>query len=272
MQRETATSQYGNHMPHETLAFYRDVLKTLNDNDLPYLIGGAYALNFYTGIARNTKDFDIFIAREDYEDISEALADAGYITELAFPHWLAKVRTNGDLIDLVFSSGNGVAQVDDAWFEHSVEADILDIPTQICPAEETLWSKAFIMERERYDGADVAHLILAQGHHMDWHRLLMRFNPHWRLLLSHLILFEFIYPTHRDAVPSWVMNSLLDRMKNEADPVSPATEVCGGTLLSREQYLSDIEEWGYQDARVAPLGHMSESDTAKWTEAIQRKN
>ena len=25
--------------------------------------------------------------------------------------------------------------------------------------EESLWQKAFIMERERYDGADVAHLL-----------------------------------------------------------------------------------------------------------------
>lgn len=272
MHKETATKQYGSHMPSGTLAFYRDVLETLNRNSLPYLIGGAYALNHYTGISRNTKDFDIFIARKDYERISEALAEAGYITELTFPHWLAKVQSSGELIDLVFSSGNGVAEVDQAWFEHAVSGDILGIPTMICPAEETLWSKAFIMERERFDGADVAHLILAQGHQMDWRRLLQRFAPHWRLLLSHLILFGFIYPTHRDAVPNWVMDELMARLKEDADSPSPENEICGGTLLSREQYLSDVQQWGYRDARVAPYGKMSAQDTAKWTEAIQRKN
>ena len=41
-------------------------------------------------------------------------------------------------------------------------------------AEETLWSKAFVMERERYDGADVAHLILAHGERLDWD------TPVWR--------------------------------------------------------------------------------------------
>ncbi len=57
-----------------------------------------------------------------------------------------------------------------------------------------IWSKAFIMERERYDGADIAHLILACGRDLDWRRLLGRFGRRWRVLLSHLVLFGFVYP------------------------------------------------------------------------------
>jgi hypothetical protein len=58
--------------------------------------------------------------------------------------------------------------------------------------EETIWSKAFVMERERYDGADIAHLLRASAERLDWHRLLERFDAHWPVLLSHLILFGFI--------------------------------------------------------------------------------
>ena len=70
----------------------------------------------------------------------------------------------------------------------------------ICPVEETLWSKAFVQERDRFDGADVAHLILRQGRAFDWRRLLRRFECQGceRVLLAHLIMFGFIYPSERD--------------------------------------------------------------------------
>ena len=41
-------------------------------------------------------------------------------------------------------------------------------------------------------------------------------------------------------------------------------------MLSREQYLIDVEEWDYEDARVAPRGTMSPEDVAHWTAAIDR--
>lgn len=272
MQRTITTAPGRDDTQPNALAFYQDVLKVLNRSSLPYLIGGAYALNHYTGINRHTRDFDIFINRADYDRISRALSSQGYLTELTYPHWLGKVYFNGDCIDLIFSSGNGIAEVDEIWFNHAVSVEVFGIQTQLCPPEETIWSKAFIMERERFDGADVAHLLLAVGQRLDWQRLLGRFEPHWRLLLSHLVLFGLIYPAHRDLVPSWVMDELLVRLKDEIASPSPESRVCGGTLLSREQYLNDLSLWGFQDARLAPLGKMSETDTATWTEAIGKRH
>ena len=101
---------------------------------------------------------------------------------------------------MIFSSGNGLAVVDETWFEHATEQNVLGLTVLVAPAEESLWSKAFVMERERFDGADVAHIILAYGDRLDWHRLLERFGPHWRVLLAHLILYGFIYPER--ALPS----------------------------------------------------------------------
>ena len=96
------------------------------------------------------------------------LADAGFATELTFPHWLGKAYAGDRFIDLIFSAGNGVAAVDDLWFAHAPPGEVLGVPVRLCPPEEMIWSKAFIMERERYDGADVAHLILACGRELDW--------------------------------------------------------------------------------------------------------
>jgi len=257
-------------MAPQTLRFYRNVLLLLNQADIPYLVGGTYALNHYTGLDRYTKDFDIFIARSDFYRIADAVARAGYRTELTYPHWLGKTFCDNDFVDLVFNSGNGVAEVDSAWFDHAPTAETFGITTKICPAEEMIWSKAFIMERERFDGADVAHLILACGDKMDWQRLMHRFTPHWQLLLSHLVLFGMIYPAHKDLIPEWVMGKLLEELDRDLDGSVPAEDICGGTLLSREQYLTDIQNLGRKDARLSPYGTLSANDADRWTAAIQQ--
>jgi hypothetical protein len=44
--------------------------------------------------------------------------------------------------------------------------------------------------------------------------------------------------------------------------------LCAGTLLSREQYLDDIERQGYEDARNTAASSMTPQDVAVWTDAI----
>ena len=44
--------------------------------------------------------------------------------------------------------------------------------------------------------------------------------------------------------------------------------MCAGTLLSREQFLHDIERLGYVDGRLTPASTMTPEDIAVWTEAI----
>jgi hypothetical protein len=258
------------HLDPGTWNFYREALHTLNAAKMEYLVGGAYAFERYTGIERHTKDFDIFCRRKDAPAILERLAGMGCRTEMTFPHWLGKAfhPLTRDFVDVIFSSGSGIAVVDDAWFEHAVPAEVLGVPSRLCPAEEIIWSKAFIMERERYDGNDVAHLLHARAASLDWGRLRRRFDGHWRVLLSHLVLFGFIYPDRGGSVPAEVMDDLLGRCGHEARRSPPPDKVCRGTLVSRAQYLVDINQWGYRDARLEPGVHMTPDDIAHWTRAI----
>jgi len=144
------------HLDEPVRAFYLHVLRTLTQAKAPFLVGGAYALRHYTGVDRNTKDFDIFVRREDYDSITAILNAAGCDTDLKFPHWLGKVTCERALVDVIFSSGNGISMVADAWFRHANEGLVFDIPVKLCPPEEMIWSKAFVAERERYDGADIS--------------------------------------------------------------------------------------------------------------------
>jgi hypothetical protein len=107
------------------------------------------------------------------------LEEAGYATDLPFPHWLGKVRRGDDVIDLVFNSGNGIAEVDDDWFTYAAVADVLGMRLRLCPIEEMIWSKAFVQERERFDGAGLAPSREA-GRDVNWTRLLARFGDHGR--------------------------------------------------------------------------------------------
>lgn len=250
--------------------FYEKALMALTEPEIPFLVGGAYALAHYTGVVRHTKDLDLFILPSDCERVLRALAQAGYRTELTASHWIAKAFYGEDFIDVIFSSGNGIAAVDEAWFAHAIEAEVLGRRVKVCPPEEIIWSKAYVMERERYDGADIAHLLRACSVHMDWPRLLRRFGAHWRVLFSHLILFGFIYPDERGQIPNWVMQELLAQLQGELEGPPPRERICQGTLLSRAQYLIDIENWGYADARLPPRGPLTPEDTALLTASVER--
>jgi hypothetical protein len=250
--------------------FYREAMEVLNRASVPFLVGGAFAFIHQAGIDKSTKDLDIFARPQDVQRLLEACASAGYETELVFSHWLAKIRSPEGFIDVIFNSGNGVAAVDDGWFEHATDGEVLSVPVKIAPAEETVWSKAFVMERERYDGADVAHLILAHAERMDWERLIARFGPHWRVLLAHLVLYGFIFPSERSRVPPRVMNDLTRRLEQETDARNSADPVCYGTLLSWSQYLGDVLGGSFRDARIRPFGNMSAEEVARWTAADKR--
>jgi hypothetical protein len=257
------------HPGRDTNAFYRRTLHVLSDAQVPFLVGGSHALLAYTGIVRETKDFDLFVRRADLDAALGALRQAGYQTEISFPHWLAKARQMNDVVDIVFSSGNGICRVDDEWFSNALEADVLGMPVKIAPVEELLWQKTFVMERERYDGADVAHILRACAETLDWDRVLRRCDPHWQLLLSYLILFGFIYPSERHRIPDWVMNELTARLQTEISGPPSEDRICRGTLTSRAQYLIDIGRYGYEDARLQPRGNMTPEDAVYWTWAIE---
>lgn len=246
-------------------AFYHAALEQLNRSGIPYVVGGAYALEHYTGISRRTKDLDVFTTREGCGRVLRLFDAAGYATELTSSHWLGKVFDGDAFMDVIFSSGNGLCEVDEAWFAHAVAGELLGVPVRFSPAEEMIWSKAFIMERERFDGADVAHLIRACA--LNWPRLIARFGPHGHVLLSHLILFRFIYPDQRDRVPATVLRLLLRRLDREVGGPAAASPVCHGTLLSLQQYLSDLRR-GYRDARLAPHGTMTAEEVDRWTGAF----
>lgn len=251
--------------------FYIRVLTALDEAGVPFLIGGAYALFRYAGIERDTKDLDVFLRRKDCAQALEAGKALGYKTCIEADHWIGKILDGDSLVDVIYSSGNGVCAVDEEWFAHAEPASILGRPVTLIPPEEMLWSKSFVQDRGRYDGADVAHLLRARADQMDWDRVLRRFgDDHWPVLLSQLVLFGYVYPSERTLVPAAVYEELIGRLLRSLE--APGREqLCRGTLFSFIDYLPDLRS-GYADARLKPRGPLSQKQVRDWTLHLRRQH
>ena len=197
------------------------------------------------------------VRRRDWPAIARALREQNIYTRLPFPHWLGKALHGKSQVDVIFSGGNGLTKVDDDGSRAASRPACSASTCSLSPPEELLWSKAFVMERERFDGADVLHLILAMVDDLDWRHLCERFRGHEKVLLAHVVLFQDVYPDHASRLPRWLIPALLDAQ----DPAAMfSTRLCRGTLLSRAQYLVDVEKRGFADARRPPFGPMTDNE------------
>jgi hypothetical protein len=249
----------------EVTRFYEQSMEILGSAGIPFLVGGAFALRVYAGVERDTKDFDLMLHRRDVERAITAFRAAGFPARVLFPHWLAKVHHGESFIDIIFASGNAACAVDDAWFERAREATVFGRSVRLCPPEEMIWQKAYVMERERFDGADIVHLVRHCAEELDWAHLLRRFGADGAVLLAHLLLARFVYPHEPELVPGWVIERLLADVPQASAGERP---LCNGPLLSRSQYLPDIERWGYADARLERK-LLGEDDLLLWTQAAE---
>src|SRR5947208_2779961 len=65
-------------VPSEAHDFYRRALEELQAAKVPFLVGGAFALAWYAGVGRFTKDFDLFLLPSDVDRALRILKDAGW--------------------------------------------------------------------------------------------------------------------------------------------------------------------------------------------------
>jgi len=236
-------------IPDGEREIYKRALEALNAANLPYVVAGAYAIYEHTGIYRKTKDLDLFFQPESVVPAARALRDAGFVTRLEDPHWLAKATIGESFVDLIYGMGNGVARIDEEWIAHSTPGILAATPVRIAPPEELIWHRLFIGERHRHDMSDVAHLLLCVGDTLDWERLVRRAGPDWPLLLSQLIMFNYVYPGYRSNVPASVFDGLMGKAAGERAEEPDKLDYTRGPLISRFSFMIDTREWGFSDPR-----------------------
>jgi len=72
--------------PKTARDFYRNTLETLEAAQIPVLIGGAFAQEYFTGISRDTKDLDLFLMESDLKNALDALGRRGNYYLIQFGH------------------------------------------------------------------------------------------------------------------------------------------------------------------------------------------
>ena len=231
--------------PREAEGCYRDAIQALLEPQpsLPFVIGGAFAIHHHTGIWRTTKDLDFFLEPRFVPDAFSRLRPAGFATFIQDPVWLAKAQRGEYFVDLITGVGSACLFVDSAWIDRALPETVLGIPCRILGVEECLATKCFVAFRERFDGADVVHLIRACGRRLDWDRLFFLMDGHWELLYWPLVLFAYVYPAHTDAVPGDIWNNLARRFAQRVhlpDRDAPFR----GSLIDPRMFAIDANEWG----------------------------
>ncbi len=225
---------------------YREVLLLLNELRVPYAVSGAFALQHHTGIWRDTKDLDLFLTAPNVCKALEGLKAAGFECGVVDPVWLAKAHRGDFFVDLITGMSNAVLIVEDSWIERARPAVVFGVETKVLAAEELIASKFFVTRRERFDGADIAHVIYGTQRKMDWDRVLSLLGEHWEIVFWALVLYRYIYPAQTHYVPARVWDDLIGRFISAVktpDPNAPFR----GSLIDENQFAIDIKEWGLAD-------------------------
>ncbi len=250
--------------PPEQHALFCEVLAHLNRAQVPYVVSGAFALQKHTGIWRDTKDLDLFLPAEVVPEALRHLREEGFEIEIRDPVWLAKAHRDGYYVDLITGMSNGTITVDHSWIERGSDFAVLGVPTRVLAAEELIASKLFVDFRERFDGADVVHIIYGTRGRLYWDRLRQLAGEHWEILLWELVLFHYVYPTKSEYVPRAVWDDLLSRLRRDLDS-PPARPSFRGTLLDDRMFAIDVHEWGLEN----PLPEYRNRREPKITEASE---
>ena len=262
----------GDKVPADQKAVYYKAMATLNHAKVPYLVAGAMAIYYYTGSWRNTKDLDLFVTPQDRDAALGALCNAGYRTEVVVDSWLSKAFVGDIMVDIISGSGNYLAPVTHKWLERGEPVTILDLPTRIIAATDMIWSKSYIAGHERFDGADICHLIYRAPQKIDWQLLLREFGTYeWELLAVYVHLYRYVYPEARDHIPGWVVEELASRSQQDVKLPQRADLPFRGPLLDRYSYLVDVNEWGLPDPRltVADARNIPDSEVLRERHADQ---
>ncbi|HKS72881.1 MAG TPA: nucleotidyltransferase [Terriglobales bacterium] len=232
--------------PEDQKALFREVLTVLNKGSIPYAVSGAFALQQHTGIWRFTKDLDVFLTAEVVFTALQLLGRHNYVCEICDPVWLAKAHRDDFYVDLITGMSNGVITVAPSWIERSQPALIVEVETRVLAPEELIASKLFVTRRERFDGADIAHVIYATRGKMDWERILSIAGENWEILLWNLILFRYIYPACTEYVPLELWNDLLTRYMALIAKTDCSARF-RGSLIDEKMFAIDVKEWGMAD-------------------------
>jgi hypothetical protein len=207
-----APADWGQQIPESDWAVYRQAIHQVRALEIPFAFGGAFGLAAYTGSLRNTKDFDFYVRPVDRDAMILALTRAGledHFDRLPYDRsWIYRASRGEIIVDAIWAMANHRAAVDDEWVSRGPEVILRGERLRAIPIEELIWSKLYVLQRDRCDWGDVFNLLDANARSVDWERLLNRMAEDQPLMAGALEVFGWLAPDRVQEVPATVWSRL----------------------------------------------------------------
>ena len=199
-------------IPDQQRELYDHVVGEARARGIGFAFGGAFAAAVYKGRWRETKDMDLYVLPEDREEMIEVLAVCGmrdYFDQLPYDRrWIYRGYQDGTIVDIIWGMANQRATVDARWIESGPEVEFGGERVRVVPAEELIWSKIYVMQRDRCDWPDILNLVHAMGPELDWRHMLERTADDAPLLKGLLAVFQWLCPERAVELPKWIWSAV----------------------------------------------------------------
>jgi hypothetical protein len=200
-------NQWSSQIPEAEWALYDEVLTGAEEREIPFALGGAFAVATYTGCWRNTKDLDLYVPPEHKDRMIELVTDIGmadYFDTKGYDRWwIYRATRDGSIVDIIWAMANHRQQIDELWMSGPT-VNLRGHAIRTLPVEALLWDKLYIMQRDRCDWPDILNLLYAAGPSADWKMLLGRLGDDIPLMAGALSVFRWLAPDRARQFPAWI--------------------------------------------------------------------
>lgn len=223
-------------IPRAQRQIYTGVVQALNQEHVPFAVGGAFALASHTGFYRNTNDLDLFIERVVKDNIIEILGRLGlsdlYEQREYDRKWIYRAFNEQTIVDVIWAMPNDRACIDSQWINPTQRIKLFGEDVNVVPVEELIWAKLFVLQRERCDWTDILNLVYAKAATLNWNHLLNRIGDDRGLFAGLMAVFQWLCPGRASAVPPAVWRE-----------VGLAPPAAGPEIDERRVRLLDSRPW-----------------------------
>lgn len=140
----------------------------LKEGGMRFALAGGYAL-WALGAPESEHDVDFVVAEEDVERIVGELAAAGLAVTRPPEDWLAKVRTDGVVVDLLHRLGG--EPVTAQLLDRAKPMEVLSIEMPVLPATDLVSAKLRSLSEHSCDFGALLPAVRAVREQLDWARL-----------------------------------------------------------------------------------------------------
>ncbi len=198
-------------IPAEQWTVYSCVLNQICKEGIPFALGGGLALGYYTGTLRRSKDLDIYVTPEHKDRVIAMMNHCGLGDYFAVQpydrEWIYRGHSDGAIIDVIWAMANKRTVVDEVWTSGGPTVHLCGQTFRVIPPEELLWSKLYVMQRDRCDWPDLFNLLAAVGPGLNWSHLAHRAAEDRALLKALLSIFAWVAPERAMQIPRRVWRS-----------------------------------------------------------------